>query len=78
MEDSKPNNTKNRKKELIFWAIVAGLIAIFFVIMMVIIIVLAHTAFTSDDIYAVIFLSGILVVLYFGISKFVKSKWVQI
>ena len=40
MDDSKPNNTKNRKKELIFWAIVVGLIAIFFVIMVSIISIL--------------------------------------
>lgn len=78
MDDSKPNNTKNRKKELIFWAIVVGLIAIFFVIMVSIISILTYTAFTSEDIYGVIILSGILVVLYFGISKFVKSKWAQI
>jgi vacuolar-type H+-ATPase subunit I/STV1 len=77
MDDSKPNNTKNRKKELIFWAIVVGLIAIFFAIMVSIIIILTHTAFASEDIYGVIILSGILVLLYFGISKFVKSKWAQ-
>ena len=74
MDDSKPNNTKKRTKEVIYWAIIVGLIAIFFVIMIIIITILAHTAFRSGDIYVVVFLSGILVVLYFGISKFVKSK----
>lgn len=77
MDDSKPNNTKKRTKEVIYWAIIVGLIAIFFVIMIIIITILAHTAFRSGDIYVVVFLSGILVVLYFGISKFVKSKWLN-
>lgn len=77
MDDSKPNNTKKRTKEVIYWAIIVGLIAIFFVIMIIIITILAHTAFRSGDFYVVVFLSGILVVLYFGISKFVKSKWLN-
>ena len=74
MGDSKPNNTKKRTKEVIYWAVVVALIAIFFVIMIIIITILAHTAFRSGDIYAVVVLSGILVVLYIGITKFVKSK----
>lgn len=77
MGDSKSNNTKKRTKEVIYWTIVVGLIAIFFVIMIIIITILAHTAFRSGDIYAVVFLFGILVVLYFGVSKFVKSKWLN-
>ena len=77
MGDSKPNNTKNTTKEIIYWVIVVALISIFFVIMMGIIIILAYSALGSDYIYAVVFLSGILVVLYFAISKFVKSKWAQ-
>lgn len=77
MGDSKPNNTKKRTREVIYWAVVVGLIAIFFVIIIIIITISAHTAFRSGDIYAVVFLSGILVVLYFGISKFAKFKWLN-
>ena len=75
MGDSKSDNTKKRTKEVIYWAVVVGLIALFFVIIIIIITTLAHTAFRSGDIYAVVFLSGILVALYFGISKFAKCKW---
>lgn len=73
MNNSVPNNSK-RSKNVIFWILVVTLIAIFFIIMLIIITIMAHTAFRPDDIYGIVFLVGILVVLYFGITKIVKSK----
>jgi uncharacterized membrane protein YhaH (DUF805 family) len=75
MGDSKPHNTKTRIKEIIHWAVIGLLIAIFFVIVVIIIFILAHTAFDSSDIYAIVTLCGILFALYFAISRFSKSEW---
>jgi high-affinity K+ transport system ATPase subunit B len=73
MDNRKSNNSK-RSKEVIYWIIIVVLIAIFFIILLVIITILALTAFESGDIYAVIVLIGLLIVLYFGFTKFVKSR----
>jgi hypothetical protein len=47
----------------------------FFVIVVIIIFILAHTAFDSSDIYAIVILCGILFALYFAISRFAKNEW---
>jgi high-affinity K+ transport system ATPase subunit B len=73
MDNTNPNNSK-RPKEVIYWIIVVTLIAIFFILLIFIITILAHTAFQSGDIYAIVVLIGILVALYFGITKTAKSK----
>jgi high-affinity K+ transport system ATPase subunit B len=73
MDNSKPNNSK-RSKKVIYWIIIVVLISVFFIILIVIITILAQTAFESGDIYAVIVLIGLLIVLYFGFTKFVKSR----
>jgi high-affinity K+ transport system ATPase subunit B len=72
MGNSRPD--AKRSKEVIYWIIIVVLISIFFIILVVIIFILSQTAFESGDIYAVIVLIGLLIVLYFGFTKFVKSR----
>jgi hypothetical protein len=78
------NNRASDRREKVKYAIhmlVAGLLAFLFLGIMFLIIIIVYFSRSNFDInavYVIIFLSGIMCLLYFGLNKFLKSKNLKI